>query len=649
MQPNKHNHLMILFLVTLAYILYLEFVFKLSIVGFPRPEYTTRVVYFSIAYAIILLLVIRALPRKLFKPVVLLLVIGMAGFYFAQDMYYRILSGFFSFSMTSDAHMGAAFTSRIVRNFRPVHLLYAVPVALAVFLVVRYRNVRPPKHFFFYDSIRDVLNSVLIAFLMFMTVVHTIPKVSDQYIDSPYIYSDFDTYVETPSAFETIRKFGMITYIQRDIASIYRSVSDDQTVYEQIGHYLDSRVEHTGNAHTGRFVGKNLIMIMAESFDTYAIHPVFAPNLYALSQDAWTFDNYYSPLFFRNTADTEFMSQTGLYTDRSALLTMSTYAGNLFPHTLPKLFGEAGYGTHAFHNYTDYFYPRSEFLPETLGYDTYNDAVSLGMLEFTEDVVIANHAWQSDLELMEHTLDILETEDEPYFAYVLTVSGHMPYAMRHPIIEKNAGIIEQLIIDNDLDRPTDELVWYHAANYELDLAVGYLMDRLEASGEADDTVVMIYGDHYAYGLDQEDIAAYDASKTLEDPLSFQRVPMMIHDPDSDPARFDQVFASIDVMPTIANLFGLDLDYASMFGKDIFGNQTRAVLFSDGSMLTDTFFYDLQSETYTFYDDTVTEIEAETLLQEYYYRLRINLYILDLDYFRLKEYMDEILGARHPFS
>jgi lipoteichoic acid synthase len=646
MQPKKHNHILFLFLVTLVYILYLEFVFKLSIVGFPKPEYTTRVLYFSIAYAIILVLVIRALPRKLFKPVAMLLVIGLAGFYFAQDMYYRILSGFFSFSMTSDAHMGAAFTSRIMRNYHPVHLLYAVPVVLAVWLMVRYRNVRPPKQFFFYDSLHDILNSVLIAFLMFMTVVHTIPKVSDQYIESPYIYSDYDTYLETPSAFETIRKFGMLTYIQRDIAAIYRGVSDEQTVYDQIGQYLASRTEHAENLHTGLFEGKNLIMIMAESFDTYAIDPVMAPNLYAFQQDAWTFENYYSPLFFRNTADTEFMSQTGLYTDRSALLTMSTYAENLFPYTLPRLFAEAGYGTHSFHNYTDYFYPRSTFHPETLGYDTYNDAVSLGMLDFTEDVVIANHEWQSDLELMDKTLDILETEEEPYFAYVLTVSGHMPYALRNPMVEKNADIIEQLIIDNGLERPIDEIVYYHAANYELDLAVGHLMDRLEADGAADDTVVMIFGDHYAYGLDNEDIVLYDETKSLEYPLSLQRVPMMIHAPGVMPETFDQVFASIDIMPTLANLFGLNLDYASMFGKDIFGNQTRAVLFSDGSMLTDTFFYDLQSETYTFFDGTVTEIEAETLLQEYYYRLRINLLILEIDYFRLKRYMDDIMGINH---
>lgn len=544
--------------------------------------------------------------------------------------------------------MGAAFMGRVMRNLGPVHLLYAVPVAIAVYVFVKMRKSAIPKHHFFYDSIYDVMNGILIAFLMFMTVVHTIPKITNEYINSPYIYSDYDTYVEAPSAYQTIRKFGMITYIQRDIVNIFNSVSDELTIYDEIEDYLESRIQHTENAYTGRFMDKNLIMIMAESLDTYAIDPVFAPNLFALQQQSWTFDQYYSPLFFRNTADTEFMSQTGFYTDRSALLTMQTYAENLFPYTLPKLFNEAGYDTYSFHNYTDYFYPRSTFHPTTLGYDQYYDAVSLGMLEFTEDVVIANHMWQSDLDLMKEALEILETEDNPYFSYILTVSGHLPYALKHPIVQKNIDVIEQMIIDEGMERPIDDIVYYHAAMYELDLAIGYLMTHLETTGKADDTVIMLYSDHYAYGLDQADIALYDETKSLEHPLSFQRVPMMIYHPDLEPAHQDQVFASIDIMPTLANLYDLDLDFASVFGKDVFGNQTRAVLFSNGSMLTDDFMYDMESEIYTMYHDEMMEIEAETLLQEYFYRLRINLYMLDIDYFRLKEYLQEQTGFHETF-
>ncbi len=513
-------------------------------------------------------------------------------------------------------------------------IFYTVPVVLGVATYIKKKRYGVPKRYLYFDSIYDLMNTVLIMFFFSSRSSTRFRKIRHTYIDSPYVYTDFDMYVEIPSAYQSIQSFGMLTYIQRDILQAFDDEPDERTTYDEIEEYLESSALTNETITRVSFATESDHDHGQIKLDTFAIDPVFSPNLYALQQNAWNFDNFYSPLYFRNTADTEFMSQTGFYTNRNTLLTMNTYRDNVFPYTLPRLFNEAGYDSYAFHNYTDYFYPRSVFLPETLGYDTYHDAVSLGMLDFKEGV-ITNHQWQSDLDLMVEALDTLWENDAPYFSYLLTVSGHLPYTDNHPIAQKNIGLIEQLLLDHELERPIDDFLYYHAANYELDLAIGYLMNRLESTGRAQDTVIMLFGDHYAYGINQDDIALYDDTKSLENPLSFQRVPMMIYHPDLVPDTKSHVFASIDIMPTLANLFDLDLDYTPVFGKDIFGNQRRAVFFSNGSMLTDDFFYDLESETYTFYTEDFTEDDALIFQFEYQYRQTINQHILDIDYFDVK--------------
>ncbi|MFA6801454.1 MAG: LTA synthase family protein, partial [Acholeplasmataceae bacterium] len=473
--------------------------------------------------------------------------------------------------------------------------------------------------------------SILISVTIFFIALVTIPKTNALIADSPFAYSTYDLYLENPSAFQTINNFGVLTYLQRDIVTTLNEVQDVELIDDMIASYLDTIEEHEDNEYTGYFEDKNLILIMAESFDTYAIDPSLTPNIYQMQQSSWNFTSYYSPLFFRNTADTEFMVQTGLYAHQSVSLTMDVFSGNEFPNTLPKLFEAQGYGSYSFHDYTDYFYPRSEFHPQTLGYDEYYGAVALGMLE-EQSGIIAHHEWQSDLELVNKTMDILKEKEQPFFTYMLTVSGHLPYNDNHPIAEKNIDTIRQIFIDENREMPSEDILYYHAANYELDLAIGALMDRLEEENMADDTVIMLYGDHYAYGLDQKEITDYDDTKTMDNLLSIQRVPMMIYTPGLTHENKDEVFASIDIMPTIANLFNLDINYSQVFGKDVFSSNDRAVLFSNGSLLTDNFLYNLEKDEITLFNDDYTIEDATLLINEYIYRMKINKWILEVDYF-----------------
>ena len=67
---------------------------------------------------------------------------------------------------------------------------------------------------------------------------------------------------------------------------------------------------------------------MAESLDTFAIHPILTPTLYDLKSNYAYFENYYSPLYYRSTADTEWMVQTSFYPNKNVTLSMEAYVNN---------------------------------------------------------------------------------------------------------------------------------------------------------------------------------------------------------------------------------------------------------------------------------------------------------------------------------
>jgi phosphoglycerol transferase MdoB-like AlkP superfamily enzyme len=631
MEISKRKLVLKLYLIIFSILTCLEGIFRLSIIGTFKLENLFTIFLFVNAYTLIILFLIRLLPRKVARYFTYVVLLGITIFYFSQDVYYRTLSGFFSFSLIGDANAGFAFIGKVFKNMTWVHLLYILPIFIMTKYFIKYKNKIIPKSFLFVVSTKDFVFTILLAVAVFSLSVFTIPHTNTLLQDSPFAYSKFDLYLENPIAYKTIDNFGVLTYLQRDIVTSFNEIEDPEMIETLIDDYLDTKVEHEDNAYTGYFEDKNLILIMAESFDTYAIDPSLTPNIYQMQQNSWNFTQYYSPLYYRNTADTEFMAQTGLYAHKNVNLTMESFSENEFPNTMPRLFGEQGYGSYSFHNYTDYFYPRSVFHPQTLGYDEYYGAEALGLLEEQSGVVI-HHDWQSDLDLVNKSMDILVEKEEPFFTYMLTVSGHLPYNDNHPIAEKNIELIRQIFIDENREIPSEDILYYHAANYELDLAIGQLLARLEEENMADDTVIMLYGDHYAYGLDQDLIASYDDTKTMDNLLSIQRVPMMIYNPSLEHEDIDEVFASVDIMPTISNLFNLDIQYDQIFGKDIFSNQEKAVIFSNGSVLTDKFLYNLETDKIEIFDDNYTREEATLLINEYIYRMKINQWMLEIDYF-----------------
>jgi hypothetical protein len=595
-----------------------------------------------------LIFVLKFFGEQVVRISTYVLIVVITFLYFNQEIYSSFVEGFYSVTVIGDFTAGLSFFSDYFTAFRFVHISYLLPIGSLVLFHktnvlpfnVEYCGLKQPLYF--------LIGSVLLFFVSLQTISDDNELRTDNDIEvtidnvgALISYSDLDLYNYMYNAQDALKKFGLLTYTQRDFFRLFRTDPISEEAYEiLIDDYIENQATHNDNLYSGLFEDKNFILIMAESLDTFAINEVTTPTLYRLKTEHTYLENYYSPLYYRSTADSEFLVQTSHFPDKNVTLSMDAYMNNTFPHSLPKLFEEAGYSTFSFHNYFDYFYPRGNFHLNTLGYDQFWGSEELGMTTgYDPERVIIDHKWESDYELMQRAVPKFINEDK-FFVNILTVSGHFQYSEDHELAKEEYVLQAQLYLDSlgEEIEYSDEILYYLAIHIEVDRAIAYLLAELEAANKMDDTVIMIFGDHYAYGIDNEDIWAYENEyKNNNDELDIHNVPMMII---SDTSYLDNVeeyyMSTIDVMPTVANLFDLNLDYRLIFGNDAFEDNHNIVRFADGSFISTDFRYESLSEQYTIFDDTITEEYLFALNNQFLNSYLYNILILEYDYHKNEE-------------
>ena len=604
-----------------------------------------RIVLFSMAYAILIVFLLKFFQEKTVK-ILLYVVVSLVTFlYFNQEIYSSFVEGFYSIAVIGDMTAGLSFFSDYLDALRFSHITYLLPISALILIDVfhlmkfeiDYCRLKHPMYF-----LASFIGLMMIARATISDEIESRDIEGDEVpitienVGTLLSYSDKDLYIYLYNTQDALKKFGLLTYTQRDISTIFSRNRLSEEAYEVlIRDYIEKQPQHMDNTYTGLFEDKNFILIMAESLDTFAINEVLTPNLYRIKTDYAYFENFYSPLYYRSTADSEFLVQTSMLPDKNVTLSMDAYMDNTFPNTFPKLFQEAGYTTYSFHNYFDYFYPRGDFHLNTLGYDEFWGSEELGITTgFDPERIIVDHVWESDYDMMKRAVPKF-IHDERFFVNILTVSGHFNYSEDHEMAKPEYVAAAQAYLDTLGAEYNDRILYYLAVHMEVDRAIGYLIDELERVGKMDDTVIMIFGDHYAYGIENDDIWAFeDEYKNDFDEMDIHNVPMMIMSNSSFLSGIHTKYMStIDVLPTVANLFNLNINYDYIFGKDALGTNVNVVRFADGSFLSRYFRYDALSENYTIIDNAVTEEYLFRLHNKYLNDYMYNLLILQYDYYQ----------------
>lgn len=124
-----------------------------------------------------------------------------------------------------------------------------------------------------------------------------------------------------------------------------------------------------------------------------------------------------------------------------------------------------------------------------------------------------------------------------------------------------------------------------------------LIDKLEAAGIADKTVIAISPGHYPYGLSR---AAIDelAGHKVEENFELYKSSFILWKKGMEPIVIEKSCSSLDINPTLSNLFGLEYDSRLLMGSDILSDTSPLVIFSNSSWITDMAKYNSLTNTAT---------------------------------------------------
>lgn len=381
-------------------------------------------------------------------------------------------------------------------------------------------------------------------------------------------------------------------------------------------HKYFSTVQPTAtNQYTGMFKGCNLILLTAEGFSPYVISPELTPTLYEMATEGFVFNNFYNPVWWVSTSDGEYVACTGLI-PKSGVWSLAKSGNNYMPFAMGNQFRKLGYTTKAYHNHTYTYYKRDISHPN-LGYDY--KGVGNGL--------VVKKTWpESDLEMINVTADEYVWQ-QPFHTYYMTVSGHMNYSFGgNQMARKN----KEFVADLPYSDPSKA---YIACNLELEFAMKALIEKLEAAGIAENTVIALSADHYPYGLEKEnldELAGHEVEKNFE----LYKSTFILWKKGMKPVIIDKPCASLDIIPTLSNLFGLEYDSRLLMGTDILSDAPTLVIFSNRSWITDRAIYNSTTDKVDFTDGTIEDkAYVQKINRIVADKFKYSTKILETDYYR----------------
>lgn len=379
-----------------------------------------------------------------------------------------------------------------------------------------------------------------------------------------------------------LRTFGVLNYHVADL------ILEDQVLpvsVEEVRHW-DALHKHTESCNlSGIGKGKNLIIIEMEALQQFVIGSKVdgqdvTPNLNALIQESIYFDNYFSQIAEGNTSDAEFISLTSMYPLQAG--SAFVLRGNNTYRALPSALKDLEYRSYAFHAFNPDYYNRDKVFV-SLGFDKFicnkdyhipfEDVVGLGL---------------SDVHMFDQTFEKISRLPRPSLFFIVSLTAHHPYDLPNDL--------KELRIKKDEVSPL--FAEYLQVEHYADRALGRFIDKLRQSGILDNSVFVVYGDHFAPELNPEEIYKIEGRSGKPDVYQnaeLCRVPLMIRLPDGHHKEVcHRTGGQIDLYPTLANIMGLDNDEMLVFGNDLLNSRKGFAAFRryipSGSFVNDDYFY-----------------------------------------------------------
>lgn len=602
----KYKKMLIIFLN----LLYLELIYHLFIFNSFKLKHIFLITIFTVLSTIFIDLITSLFTKKVNKWLMIIINCFLSILFIAQIINYRFYGNVIS--IYSIIHGGQVFGflsaifSVLWQNIICVILLL-IPIP---FYVIFNKKIETDN--LSWKVILKKNGLLIIVFILSLLSLQT---------DKKEIYSAKNLYYYRHAPLETVKKLGMLTTLRldlertitgfeenltkvtdlnlpevkedtknedkikyniEDIDFLKLAEEETKTEIKNIHYYMANETPTKQNKYTGMFKDKNLIVITAEAFSPIAVNEALTPTLYKLVNQGFTFTNFYSPIYYVSTSDGEYVSLTSLL-PKESVWSFYKSSKNYLPYVYGNVFKNLGYETYAFHDGQYKYYDRNLSHPN-MGYKYI--ACGNGL----EKLMNCKKWPQSDLEMINATFDMYSNE-EKFVAYYMSISGHLEYNFYgNNMANKNKA----LVADTEY---SDKIKAYIACQIELDKALEELINKLKEKDILDDTVIVLSADHYPYGLTNDDINSVTPLEDAKFDIHKNNLIIWSNTMKKN-IKIDKIAESLDILPTILNLFGINYDSRLLIGKDILSDTDGLVILNDRSWITKYGKYNASTQKFT---------------------------------------------------
>ncbi|MYL36790.1 LTA synthase family protein [Halobacillus litoralis] len=428
-----------------------------------------------------------------------------------------------------------------------------------------------------------------------------------------------------------VKYIGVLNYHMYDIVlqgktEMKKTLADSNELVPVIN-YLNENKKEDSDRLEGAAEGKNVIAISLESTQTFVVDNTLhgeelTPYFNDLKEEGIYFDNFYHQVKQGRTSDSEFLLANSLYPlNRGAVF--FTHSGNEYK-AMPSVLGENGYFTNSMHANDKTFWNRN-VMYDSLGYDEFYSK------EDYEVTTEKSHGWgYLDEYFFEDSLNKMKELDQPFYSKMITLTNHYPFTLP-----------EELKLIEEGETSSGTLNRYFQTIRYQDEALKKFVEDFKNSELYDDTILVIYGDHFGISENHQEAMGEYLGKEINEYEQFQlqRVPFLIYGKDIEPEENHTVGGQVDLRPTLMNLLGIEDENPVQFGHDLLDEDRRQLMITRDGNFANEEYVGIQG---TCYDrETGEEVEDGAACEDGFSAAQEELEMSDsIVYGDLLRYLDE---------
>ncbi|WHY75617.1 LTA synthase family protein [Neobacillus sp. WH10] len=508
---------------------------------------------------------IALLFKKRVKLVMIITNFLLSFLLYANIAYYRFFNDFITVPVIMQTKTNAGQLGESALSLMsPFDIFYFTDLFILIALALTvFKNVTVPNR----KSFKIVLLFAITTFLFNLGLAEKDrPQLLTRSFDRNYLVKYLGTY-----------NFTIYDVVQNVKSSSQRALADSSDITD-VENYRKANYASPNPDYFGKAKGMNVIYISMESFQTFMIDYKMpdgrevTPFLNSLAHDGNTFyfDNFYHQTGQGKTSDAEFLMENSLYPMSQGAVFVNK-AQNTY-HAMPSILKGQGYSSAVFHGNYKTFWNRN-VIYKAFGYDQFFDAEYYNMT----DENTKNYGMK-DKPFFQESIPLLESLKQPFYTKFISLSNHFPFEMDPEDTDFPAGDYGDTVVDQ----------YFQSAHY-MDQAFEQFFNDLKANGMYDNTVIVMYGDHYGISENHNEAMAKVLGVDEITPSTnakLQRVPLFIHVPGVKGGVQHQIGGQADVRPTVLHLLGIDTKDYMEFGSDLLSPQHRNwALFRNGDFVS----------------------------------------------------------------